>query len=142
MAAATEPTTQAPPPPNRKYKMKLYNAEFHIDFGGRLPQGAVVLVDEPTAIRWYENGVADMAPPDATTYAEEVRRVKREEFLKRAQPVEGVFDEAITRTGEQRPRDNLMPPPMPVPARRGRRPAGDPLAMAPVLTDPDEDDEA
>ena len=133
----------------KKYKMALLQDEFSIEFGTppdyRLPKGSVVLVDEETAIRWYERRVADIAPADAVTVSEQRRLAKREEFLKRAQPAEGVFDQAITRSSfsSDRPFERpVMPPEMPKPVRRGKRPPGDPLAMAPVLTDPDEDDEA
>ena len=114
------PPIETKPLPSR-YKMKLTHDEYHVDFGGRLPAGAVVVVDEETAIRWYEKNVAEIAPPDAPTHGEIQRQVKREEFLKRAKPTEGVFDQAVTR---QSFRDDpntrqLMPPPMPT-RRRGR----------------------
>jgi hypothetical protein len=124
-----------------QYKMKLVNDEYNIDFGGRLPAGAVVLVDEATAVRWYEKGVAEIAPPDEPTYAEEKRRVKRDEFMRRAKPAEGVFDQMVSIQGMNvDPAQRQVMREMPKP-QRGRRRADDPLAGSPVLTDPDPDDE-
>jgi hypothetical protein len=88
----------------------------------RYPPGAVLIVDEDTAVRWYENSIADIAPPDAEAYGEVTRRLKREEFARQAQAVEeGSFNEAISRGDFQRDDyepGQLMPRPMPVPERR------------------------
>lgn len=134
-ATAEAPTLEA----NRKFKMKLVNAEFNIDFGGRLPAGAVVLVDEPTAIRWYERGVAEIADPGEETYAEHHRRVKRDEFLRRARPAEGVFDRAVSlQPFRDDPAHERTMREMPKPSR-GRRRADDMLAGASV-NDLDDDE--
>lgn len=114
---------QAPAVPKKRYKMKIHQQEFMVTPSGskRYPAGAVLLVDEDTAMRWYEHGVADLADPEAETYGEIERRVKREEFAKRARAVEGTFDAMVTRGRSDRDRDALMPPPMPVPGRKRRR---------------------
>lgn len=112
------------PTPVTRYKMALNYDEYLADVSGnrgRFPAGAVLLVDEETAVRWYENGVAEPADPDAPTYGEVRKRNKRAEFLKRAKPVAGVYDQAITRAAFRDEERQLMPPPMPVPPRRSRR---------------------
>lgn len=129
-ATATPDTAEA----GIRYKMRLHYDEYLSDVSGnrgRFPAGAVLLVDAATAERWYENNVAEPAPPDAEVYGEIKRRSKREEFLRRAQPAEGVFDKAVTRQsfGDER---SAMPPPMPQPSRRPRRAD---LAGADVATD-------
>lgn len=125
------------PPLSKRFKMALLGDNFIADAknptnNGRYPKGAVLLVDEETAIRWYENGIAEIAPVDAPTFGEIRKIQKRDEFLKRAVPAEGVFDQMVSRqslnqaaprpSGQDAPRDSsYMPtmPTMPVP-RRGR----------------------
>lgn len=122
MPAAPTTILDAPVPVTR-FKMTLNYDEYLADVSGnrgRFPAGAVLIVDEETAVRWYENGVAEPADPDAPTYGEIRKQNKRAEFLKRAQPVEGVFDRAVTRDSFKDERQ-LMPPPMPVPPTRRRR---------------------
>lgn len=121
-------TIALPALPETKYKMQLLNDEFMTDVDGnrgRYPAGAILLVQESTAIRWYENNVAIPADPEAPTHAEIRRTVKREEFFKQARAAEGIFDGIVTRRESERPdgrpKDSLMPPPMPVPPRRTRR---------------------
>ena len=139
---------------NRLFKMRMLDDEYNIDFGGRLPRGAVVLADEATALRWFEHSIAEIAPPDATTYAEEKRRVKKDEFLRLAMPAEGVFDQLVSSESwqsERQPERQLLremprrgrPPKVETQpsAHTARRPAGDPLAGVPVLTDPDPDED-
>lgn len=129
--------------PKKRFKMTLLQDEFMVTPAGgkRYPAGATLLVDEDTAARWYEHHVADLADPAVETFGEIERRVKREEFFKKARAVEGTFDAAVTRSNSQRERDQLMPPPMPVPPRRGPgRPRRDDLAGA-VLSDRMADDE-
>jgi hypothetical protein len=137
----SSPATTAPLP-NKRYKMQLLQDEYMVNISGndgRFPAGAVLLADEETAVRWYERGVADIAPADAEVYGEIVRRNKREEFLKRAQATEGVFDQAVTRASFRDDPNNrqLMPPPMPTRRARGRAD----LAGAEIVTDPTEDED-
>ena len=48
-------------------RMTLVEAEYLSEYGGRLPPGTVVLVDEPTAERWRRKGIAvDSAETDKT----------------------------------------------------------------------------
>ena len=136
--------TAAPPVelPKRRFKMQLINDEFMVDVAGnngRYPAGAVLLADEETALRWYERGVAEIADPDAEVYGEIVKRNKREEFMRRAVPAAGVFDQAVTRQSFRDDPDTrpIMPPAMPT---RGRRRRAD-LEGAEVVTDPMDDDE-
>ena len=106
----------------------------------RYPSGAVLIVDEDTAARWYENNIADIAPPDAEAYGEVTRRLKREEFERRAQAVdEGTFDAAVSRGASEYEPGQLMPRPMPVPRRGPGRPRKE-LEGA-VLNDHMDDDE-
>lgn len=104
------------------YKMRLRADNFLSDVAGnngRFPAGSVLLVDKATAQRWYRLRVADIAPPDAPTHDEIVRTNKDEEFLRLAQPAQGVFDRMVSRgnVAGERP---VTPAPMP--PRRGRRP--------------------
>lgn len=106
----------------KRFKMRLRQAEYLPDAPVRdkhLPAGAVLSVDEPTALRWYEQKVADPAPPDAETYGEIEERSRRDEFFRIAQPAEGVFDRAITRDGSSAAA-NARSGPSPMP----RRPRG------------------
>ena len=126
-------TTDKPIIPIKRYKMSLLSEEFLSDVSGnngRFPKGAVLLVDEETAERWYERGIAEIAPPDALTHGEIQRHSKREAFRRLARPAEGAFDQMVSRsaltearpTGSEVPRDSTaMPAPMPQP-RRGRPP--------------------
>lgn len=133
--------------PTRRFKMKLLQSEYMVNVSGnegRYPAGAVLLADESTAVRWYERGIAEPAPPDAETYGEVRRRNKRAEFDRLAQPVEEVFDQAVSR-GSFNGERQLMPPPMPVPGRRRAPGRNRPdLAGAEVVNtiDGDEDDTA
>jgi hypothetical protein len=105
--------------------MRIRQTEVMVTPAGttRYPAGAVLIADEETANRWYENSIADIAPPDAEAYGEVTRRLKREEFQRKAQAVEeGSFDQAISRGNFQQDDyepGQLMPRPMPVPDRRG-----------------------
>ena len=127
----------APPTDLRWFNMELLHDEFLSDVSGnsgRYPKGAILRVDEPTALRWYERGIAMVAPPDAPTYSEVQKMEKTKRFHEIAKPVEGVFDQVVGRaaapggqsttrlSGQDAPRDTTaMPAPMPVP-RRGRPP--------------------
>ncbi len=62
------------PPRSPRYKMRLNDANFLPDHGGKLPAGAVVIVDEETAVRWLENNIAEQAPQGAQTFAQEQRQ--------------------------------------------------------------------
>ena len=114
---------------DKRFKMRLKQSEFLSEFGGRIPAGSVVPVDEETAIRWIDNGIAVQAPNDAKTRQEE----RREEILAELERIEeeqargGVFNASITRDSfrddEQAGIRDPMPRRMPVPARRGRKPA-------------------
>ena len=128
-----------------RYNMMLEQDEFLSDVSGhsgRYPKGAVLTVDEPTAIRWYERGIATIAPPDAKTYGEITRANKREEFLKQAKATEGVFNKAITRDGSTSPA-HATDGPREMP-RRGRKGGqGHPnlrLEGAPVINTADLDE--
>lgn len=139
------PTVIADAPPKKRFKMKLRQEEVMVTPTGttRYPAGAVLIVDEDTAARWYENSIADIADPDAEAYGEVTRRLKREEFARKARAVEGdgVFDQMVTRDnmGGGNPNEpSLMPRPMPVPGR-GRRGRNDALAGA-VVNEADEDE--
>lgn len=124
-----------------RYKMNLTEGQYIIECGGRLPAGAVVLVDEETAIRWFELGIAEPADPDTPTFAEHVKNQKREAFLANARPVNGVYDQMVSRGQDRQNTDPYeLAKPMPVPERRrGRqRPA---LDGAEVVSDPSGDDE-
>ena len=122
MTSPTEVSKEAPP--KKRFKMRIRHTEVMVTptCTTRFPPGAVLIVDEDTAARWYENNIADIAPPDAEAYGEVTRRLKREEFARQAQAVEeGSFDQAITRGDFQRDDyepGQLMPRPMPIPERR------------------------
>lgn len=134
------PTATAEQPSKLRFKMRLKSGTYHADMGGRLPAGAVLVVDEDTAIRWLEMGVAEQAPPDAPTF----RQQQRAEIAARLVPLpEGVYDEAITS-------ESFGPTPTSARPRRmskaqGRRVLDPRLAGSGVinnLTDtPDDDDE-
>jgi hypothetical protein len=62
------------------YRMKLKDAQFISEFGGRLPADAVLEVDADTAARWWDRGIASIAPEGAPTYAEEARTRRRVAF--------------------------------------------------------------
>ena len=64
-----------------RFKMALVNNEFLEEYGGWCPAGSVLIVDEDTAERWYERGIAK---PAATT-DKTVREIKRDQNLKRLQ---------------------------------------------------------
>jgi hypothetical protein len=143
---APAPTAATPDLDSRKVKMQLRQEEVMVTPTGttRYPAGAVLIVDYVTAERWYENNIADLAPPDAEAYGEVMRRVKREEFARRAQVVEGegVFDEIVSRQSFNSEERQLMPPPMPVPGRRGPgRPPANPGLSGAVVNDRMDDDE-
>ena len=110
--------------PIKRYKMKLRQTEFMPDAPVRdkhIPAGSVMLVDEETALRWYERKVADLAPPDAETYSEIEEKNRRDEFYKKAQQAEGVFDRAIGQSGPTDPANGETGPrPMPRRQRGGQ----------------------
>lgn len=126
-----------------RYLMKLRQSEYLPDAPVRdkhLPAGAVLAVDEATALRWYERKVADIAPPDSETYGEMEEKNRREEFFRMAQPAEGVFDRAITRDGSSSPA-HAQGGPKPMP-RRVRGDRGHPNMQGVTAinnADPDED---
>ena len=136
----------------KRYKMRVLRTTYMVGVSGhsgRFHEGDVVLVDEPTALRWFEHGVAEPAPKDARTVGEINADRRRDEFRRRAEPVEGVFDAMVSRRdapggqGRSRPDSSqerqLMPPQMPVPNRRGR---GNPnLEGAGVINSTDDEDE-
>jgi hypothetical protein len=145
----TMETINRPPLTDKRFKMRVHQTEFLTEYGGRLPAGSVVPVDEETAIRWIDNGIAEQAPNDAKTRAEERKEEIRAELLRiEAEEARGgVYDAAITRESfrddPQQGRD-LMPKRMP-PSRRGKR---DRAALDPMDTvnsdhyrDTGEDDE-
>lgn len=114
MTVASPPNT--PTTEGRRFKMRMLRNEFMVDFGGRVPAGSVLVVDEETAIRWLENSIADPAPADALT----LQQQKREDIRRRleasgAETQEGVYNAAITR--ESFRDERIGPRPMP----RGRR---------------------
>ena len=139
---------QTDAPPKKRYKMQIRQEEVMVTPTGttRYPAGAVLIVDEDTAARWYEHSIADIAPPDAEAYGEVTRRLKREEFARRAVAVEGhgVFDAMVTRDslGGGNPNEpELHPRPMPIPGRRPPgRPRKDALAGA-VINELDGDED-
>lgn len=142
MSSPTQIVNDAQPLP--RFKMRLRQTEVMVTPTGttRYPPGAVLIVDKDTAARWYENNVADVAPPDAEAYGEVSRRLKREEFERVAQPVEGSFNDIITRDAfyDDPNQRQLMPKPMPVPNRRGPGRPRKELEGADVLTmDADEE---
>ncbi len=125
----TSPITTEGAPKKPRYKMRIKQTEVMVTPTGttRYPAGAVLTVDEETAARWFENNIATIAPPDAESYGEVTRRLKREEFARLAQAVDegsfdqAIFDQAISRGDFQRDDyepGQLMPRPMPVPERR------------------------
>lgn len=122
-----------------RYKMAMHDACYSTELGGRLPAGAVVLVDEPTAIRWFELGIADPAAPDAPTHFEQIRNQKREQFRRLAKPAEGVFDAMVGRgadTSGQNTDPYPLARPMPVGRRRGRAA----LEGAEIVSDPSDEE--
>lgn len=133
-------SVDTPALPMRRYKMQLRQSEFIPDAPVKdkhLPAGAVLAVDEATALRWYERGVADIAPPDAETYGEIEQRNRRAEFFAKAQEAEGVFDRAITREMPADPSHTpIGPKPMP---RRGRGDRGHPNMAGAGIVNADED---
>ena len=147
--------TETPTLPTRQFKMALLHDEFLSDISGnsgRYSKGDVLRVDEATAQRWYERGIAEIADPDAPTAGELQRRVKRDEFLRRAVPVEGVFDQMVTRdmagggsqraarpSGQDAPRDSTYMPTMPMPSTRRGRPRKADLEGADILDTGDEE---
>lgn len=145
MPSPIELETETTPPPVKRYKMALLNDEYLVDVSGndgRYPKGAVLLVDEATAIRWFDRNVAEPADPNAPTFGEIRRETKKKEFLRRAKPAEGVYDQAITRGSFRDDPNNrqIMPPPMPVPGRRPGRPRRADLEGAEVVTDTTDED--
>jgi hypothetical protein len=62
------------------YRMALKEDQFISEFGGRLPAGAVLEVDADTAARWWDRGIASIAPEGAPTHAEEARTRRRAAF--------------------------------------------------------------
>lgn len=139
----SSPTAISPDaPPKKRYKMQLRQVECMVTPTGtqRYPAGAVLVVDEDTAARWYENSIADIADPSAEAFADVARRAKREEFARRAQAVEtGTFDQMVTRgpSAQDGPDRQVMPPPMPVPQRRRSRRD---LEGADIVNAPDDED--
>lgn len=103
----------------KRYKMRLSNDEYIVDLGGRLPKGAVVIVDEDTAIRWLENGIAEQAPASAETH----RQRQRAEIAARLVPISeadgdrpGVFSSMM---GSEPATPPVAPSPTP-PSRRSK----------------------
>ena len=141
----TSPALTPPEPSSKRFKMELVHDNYLVGVSGndgRYPAGSVLLVDEETAVRWYEKGVAEPAPPDAETYGEISRKLKREEFLRRARPVEGTYDAMIRRDAGgnvvgavDRPLMREMPKPS-----RGRPRQRDinPDLVGAAINDPDE----
>lgn len=121
-----------PPMSDKRFKMRVFQDEFLSEFGGRIPAGSVVPVDEDTAIRWLDKGIAEQAPIDAKTRQEE----RREELLLELERLEaerergGVFNAAITRDSfrDEGPVRDPMPKRMPVPPRRRGPAAATPTA--------------
>lgn len=113
-----------------RYKMRLKSSEFMVDFGGRVPAGGVVIVDEATAIRWIETGIAEQVAADTPTFRDQKRKAAASR-LQRDQVVDereaGQFSDMISR--------EPMPPRMPTRAgKRGARVNPD-LAGAGVIND-------
>lgn len=113
-----KPADEPAPPPAKKYKMRMTQTNYLTEVGGRVFEGDVVLVDEDTAIRWYENNIAEPAPKTAKTRAEQIREKKRADFLTKAEPAEGVYDAMVNRASNEPER--VGPKPMPTRRRRGQ----------------------
>lgn len=63
--------------PTKNIRMTLTATEFLREYGGRLPAGTVVLVDEETAERWREFGIAtDSAETDLTLKEQKAAQIK------------------------------------------------------------------
>lgn len=130
------------PSTGKRYKMQLKQDNYLVDVSGhsgRYVAGDVLLVDEATAERWYDRGVADIADPDAPTAGEIRQEAKRAEFHRRARAVEGTFDAVVSRRASNRDggEKQLMPPPMPTPSRGRRRDLGE-ADIARAASDEDE----
>lgn len=80
-------------------KMRLANTEFLSEYGGRLPAGAVLDVDEATAARWFGLGIAKKASSGTKTFQEERRERLLEQMEEDALngPEPGVFDASLGR---------------------------------------------
>lgn len=100
----------------RVYKMRLKNTEYISEDGiGRVPAGGVVVVDERTATRWQQRGIATPAKDTDKTHKQE----RREQLLAELETL-GDEDEEI-RYGASIQREHLgLPKEMPKPSRRGR----------------------
>lgn len=141
MPPSKQPTAEPESAPGEhlpRYKMRLKSDEFLVDFGGRVPARGVVIVDEPTAVRWIETGIAEQVSADTPTFRDQKRKAAAS-LLRRDQVVDereaGRFSDMISR--------DPLPPRMPVRAgKRGARVNPD-LAGAGVINDladtPDDD---
>lgn len=119
----------------KRFKMELKQHEFLPDHGGHNPAGAVIYVDEETALRWMENRIAVPAAASALTHREQRRAdlLAELERLEADGPPAPVYNAAITRESfrnEQPPERPIMPAPMP--KRRGHRDRA-PLANTDVM---------
>jgi hypothetical protein len=79
-------------------KMRLQSAEYLSEHGGRLPAGAVLDVDDATAMRWRAMGIARKASNSAKTYREErlekMVQMREEDEMNED---EGVYNARLTR---------------------------------------------
>lgn len=105
--------TEAPGEKKPRFKMKLKDAQYLQEYGGWLTAGAVVIVDEDTAIRWLENDIATQAGKDEQT-AQEVRRAA---LRARLNPVEDDEGDDASQPPVARPATRQ---PIRTPSRRGR----------------------
>jgi hypothetical protein len=83
------------PDAGRNIPMVLLQANFMQEYGGRLPEGAELLVDRTTAERWIEYGVA-RAGTQAPSYLQEASAKRMAERAERTSMLQwdnaGVYD--------------------------------------------------
>lgn len=105
--------------PEASIKMALVNSEFLSEYpGGRFPAGAVIEVDEDTALRWERLKIAVPADEMAQTHREKERELLKQrlaemEAEERQYKQQDRYSRSVTR-------DNLNQPasPRPMPTRR------------------------
>ena len=105
------PKAQSPAMPEKpkRYKMRLVEPNFVPELGGKLASGSVHVVDEDTAIRWLEHGIATQAGNDEQTEQERKREQLRKQLVPLPDDESGVYDAAVLADPGMTPRGRRAP---------------------------------